>query len=109
LPSSEAVLWASAIGIIGIMGGIIAWLINKGFDTVKASIEKEFQVLWKKFEKFQENYTVTAASLQAHREAEEVREKACAERHQRDDEAHRALKEEIDHLKDRKGERRHAE
>jgi len=100
LPSAIAVLWASAIGLIAAMGCIIAWLINKGFDTVKASIEHQFQVLWGKFDEFQKSYNATAASLQAHKEAEEVRERACAERH-------RKIDEEIEHLRERRGERRH--
>jgi nitrate/nitrite transporter NarK len=102
LPSSSVVIWATAVGLICTMGGIIGYLINKGFDTLKASIEKQFELLWLKFEEFKKEYNVTAASLQSHKEAETIREEMCRERH-------RKLEEEIEHLRDRKGERRHVE
>ena len=109
MPAASAALWASAIGLIGIMGVIIGYLVNKGFDTIKASIEKEFQTLWAKFEKFQEAHQFTAASLHAHREADALKEKFCLERHRKMEDEQRELREKVEHMEERKGDRRNAE
>lgn len=102
MPSATAILWATAVGLIAVLGAIIAYLVNKGFNTIKASIEREFKVLWDKLNEFQKAYNGTAASLLAHKEAEQVRNDACLERH-------RKMEEEIANLNRRIEDRRHHE
>jgi hypothetical protein len=85
LPKADVVIWVTAVALIMIMLGVIGYLINKGFDGMKASIEKEFAVLWGKLNEYQKMAETSSANMLAHKEAEIERQKACEERHRRVD------------------------
>lgn len=102
MPKADIAIWTTAVALIMIMLGIIGYLINKGFDGLKASIEKEFQVIWLKINEYQQTAIASAAKILAHEAAEVERRKSCDERYAQ-------IKGDIEHLKDRKGDRRHAE
>ena len=102
MPDSSAVIWTTALALIVTMLAIIGYLINKGFDGMKASIEKQFEILWKKLNEYQKISEANTAEIQAHKEAGQERRNACDERYKR-------LDGEIVRLNVRIGDRRNAE
>lgn len=85
MPKAEIVLWSATVALLIIMLGIIGYLIRTGFDSLKASIEKEFKIIWEKIDRHQIQADTNAAAIQEHKAVEQERRLACEERHRRVD------------------------
>ena len=54
MPQADIVIWAVAVFLIVSMLGIIGYLIDSGFKSLKEQIQAEIQKLWDKLDKHQE-------------------------------------------------------
>jgi predicted PurR-regulated permease PerM len=71
MPVAESVIWTGISALILIMLGIIGYLINSGFDSLK----QQLQTLWDKLDKHQDLAEKNA------RDISELKAR-CEERHQ---------------------------
>lgn len=53
MPTIGAIVWAAIAGLIVLMLGIIGYLIDKGFTSLKADIKEELKTLWLKLDTHQ--------------------------------------------------------
>ena len=113
MPESNVVIWVTAVGLIGILLAVVAYLINKvgdmitrafdglkvetskAFDNLKSDIKDELKILWEKINTHQSLAASNAANMIEHKAIEAERYAGCLERH-------KVINEAISHLQKRR-------
>jgi len=50
MPNADTILWAGISGLILIMLGVIGYLIDNGFTSLKEDLKEELKKLWEKID-----------------------------------------------------------
>lgn len=102
MPNASVVLWATAVGLIVLMLGIIGRLVDRGFTSVKADMKAEIKTLWEKLDKHQSLGEANASNLQELKARSDERMGSCLERHKIIDERFKVMEQEISGLQHRR-------
>lgn len=74
MPSANIIIWSVAVFLIVTMLGIIGYLVDTGFKSLKEQLQAELQKLWDKLDKYQETAEKNALDIAAMKAT-------CEERH----------------------------